>query len=156
MLAALSACAAEDTTIDHVHDACAPLEVHVGSPNAAQASGLAGAFALWRDHGAPLLGTTGDASVELAFMPAAAAFRGIYDDEAGVIYINDALTDPDVLAIVIAHELGHAFGLPHVGGHDSVMIKGNLTLVPTAADTASLAALWGACPATSASAPPGS
>ena len=156
MLAALSSCAGEDTTIDRVHDACAPLAVHVDSPNVAQASGLAGAFTLWRDHGAPLLGTTGEATIELAFRPAAGAFRGVYDDETGVIYINDGLTDPDVLAIVIAHELGHAFGLPHVAGHDSVMIKGNLTFVPTDADATSLAALWGTCPATSSSAPPGS
>jgi predicted Zn-dependent protease len=80
----------------------------------------------------------------------------VYDDETGIIYVNDGLTDPDQLAIVIAHELGHAFGLPHVPGHDSVMIKGNLTLVPTAADAASLAARWGACPVTSSSALPGS
>lgn len=154
MLGVVSACAADDTTIDHAHDACAPLAIRAADMSPMQASALTGAFALWRDHGAPRLGEPGDATIELAFRPAAAAFRGLYDDEARTIYINDALADQDVLEIVIAHELGHALGLPHVDGDESVMIRGNTRVAPGAADAAALEALWGPCP-TSSSARPG-
>ena len=48
---------------------------------------------------------------------------------------------------VIAHELGHAFGLFHVPASEriSLMNPGNLTTPPTTADQAALAALWGSC-----------
>jgi Zn-dependent peptidase ImmA (M78 family) len=103
------------------------------------------AQALWRDRGAPALGLRADTTVNVVFEEAADAFHGLYDDSTGVIYINTALTDPRELQIVIAHELGHAFGLPHVTGRASVMNPGNLTVTPNAEDQAALEALWGSC-----------
>lgn len=153
--AALSGCAAPDSTIDNAHDPCAPLALRADGATATQAAGLAGAIASWHDHGAPALGTEGGAAVELRFRDAAAAFHGVYDDEAAVIYINRDLADPDMLAIVIAHEVGHALGLPHVDDAGSVMLRGNVTVPPGADDAAALATLWGECP-TSSGAPPGS
>jgi Zn-dependent peptidase ImmA (M78 family) len=103
------------------------------------------AQALWRDRGAPALGLRADTTVNVVFEEAAEAFHGLYDDSSGVIYINTALTDPQELQIVIAHELGHAFGLAHVTGRASVMNPGNVTVVPNEADQAALEALWGNC-----------
>ncbi len=155
MLVTLAACTGEEsTTIERVHDACAPLVVRLAEPTSPRQTALSGAFALWRDHGAPWLagGDDGDetvaavATIRLAFQPAGGPFRGLYDAATSTIYINEDLTDPGVLSIVIAHEIGHALGLPHVAGHRSVMLAGNIEVTPTAADNDALAALWGTCP----------
>jgi len=106
---------------------------------------MSDAQALWRDRGAPSVGLRADTTVNVVFEEAASAFHGLYDDSAGVIYINTEITDPKVLPIVIAHELGHAFGLPHVTGRASVMNPGNLTIAPNESDQAALEALWGNC-----------
>lgn len=64
-----------------------------------------------------------------------------------MIFINDDL-DGQPLAVTVAHELGHAFGLVHVDPsvRASVMNPGNLSTPPTAADAAQVTGLWGACP----------
>lgn len=155
LLFALGACGrgGGDDTIDLTHDACAPLTLAASTPTGAQLDGIRDAIALWRARGVPSL-VAREASprdlttapiVELVFEDAALAFHGLYDDETGVIYVNRALTEPTTLAIVIAHELGHAFGLAHVTGRASLMNPGNLTTPPTSDDQAALEALWGAC-----------
>lgn len=86
------------------------------------------------------------ASVPLEFDYAAPAFRGYYDDEAGVVYINDRLRGED-LAITVAHELGHVFGLFHIEKdiRDSVMNRGNLKVPPNREDARAVASIWGHC-----------
>jgi hypothetical protein len=61
--------------------------------------------------------------------------------------INRAITDRATIAIVIAHELGHVFGLAHVEAvtRISLMNPGNVTTPPTAADQLTLEAQWGTC-----------
>lgn len=144
---ALAACSAESevTTINLTHDACAPLALVSSTANAQQLEGMEAAQALWRDRGAPALGLRAGATVEVRFEPASGAFRGYYDDDQGVIFINSTLDDDAALAIVIAHEIGHAFGLVHVTDRDSLMNPGNLTITPTADDQLELARLWGNC-----------
>lgn len=110
-----------------------------------QLAGMQEAQSLWRDRGAPALGLRTDATLEVRFEAAASAFRGLYDDEVGIIFINTQLTERPALSIVIAHELGHAFGLPHITDHPSVMNPGNLETPPTAEDQRALAAMWGEC-----------
>ncbi len=134
-----------DTTIDITHDPCAPLRVHAPSASADQSAAIAAATALWRERGAPGMGLPAPDAIELVFATGSAAVRGHYDDEVGLIYINDDLPAA-MLPIVIAHELGHAFGLEHQDdGVDSLMVRGNTTITPTAVDEANLRLLWGAC-----------
>ena len=147
-----SACsdAGADASINITHDVCAPLVLVPTGASAVQREGVDAALALWRARGmSPLVvdePVAGAPSLEVRFEAAAGAFHGVYDDEAGVVYVNNALTRPAALAIVIAHELGHAFGLPHVTERASLMNPGNLVIPPTLEDEAALVALWGACP----------
>lgn len=143
----LAACGADgsDAPIGLTHDACAPLALVSPIATSLQLDGMQAAQALWRDRGAPALGLRAGATLEVRFQTAAAAFRGLYDDHEGIIYINDGITSESVLSIVIAHELGHAFGLPHVTDRTSIMNPGNLTITPTADDQLELARLWGTC-----------
>ena len=146
MVASLVGCGtANDTEIKLQHDACAPLALVSDSATDVQHTGMMDAQVLWRDHGAPSVGLRADTTVNVVFEDAAAAFHGLYDDANGVIYINRGLTDPKTLSIVIAHELGHAFGLPHITDRDSVMNPGNLKIVPNDEDAKALEALWGPC-----------
>jgi len=138
-LAFVAACSGGggDTTIDLTYDPCA-LTIVVDETGR---QGVDDALALWgftQADGPPLAVT---------FEQAATAFHGLYDDERGIVIINSAIGDPAVLAIVIAHELGHAFGLEHRSDRTSVMNSGNLATPPTADDRDAVNALWGPCDA---------
>jgi Zn-dependent peptidase ImmA (M78 family) len=97
----------------------------------------------------PGLGSTTENQqlLQIQFMKAAGPFWGQYDDQTGVIFINESIADVDVLSIVIAHELGHAFGLHHVERQErmSLMNPANTVTPPTEADQRELEQLWGAC-----------
>jgi Matrixin len=139
-LLVLVGCGAGDTTIDRTFDPCT-LAIDAAGANDLQRAGIAEALALWDltpGDGAPLA---------MTFEDAAAAFHGVYEDEDGIVRINVQITQPRALSIVIAHELGHAFGLPHIDGRASLMNRGNLTIAPTADDFAAISALWGPCDA---------
>lgn len=135
----------EAVTIEQTVDACAPLALVSSEPTELQRAGMEGAQALWRDRGAPALGRRAGATMEVRFDEAAAAFYGLYDDHEGVIYVNRGIEVEAVLSIVIAHELGHAFGLYHVTDRISVMNPGNLATTPTEADQLAVQAIWGPC-----------
>jgi hypothetical protein len=85
--------------------------------------------------------------IAIRFDDAAETFHGVYDPASATITINRALTDRATLAIVIAHELGHVFGLAHVPAatRASLMNPGNLATPPTDADQRTLETLWGTC-----------
>lgn len=144
-------CGGTDSTIDRTFDPCAPLAVVPVGASAVQEAGVTAALDLWRTQGVPMLGVGSVVpadvaqSVEVRFEEASPAFHGLYDDEHAVVYINQGITDPEPLAIVVAHELGHAFGLPHVDERISLMNRGNLATPPTDGDRVALEALWGRC-----------
>ena len=145
---ALCACGASEDPgeIELTHDACSPLTLVADAPTDIQSAALQGGQQLWNDAGVPALGRAG-ATIEVRFESSNPAIRGLYDDQTGVIYINSELKDARVLSIVIAHELGHAFGLVHVPASErkSLMNPGNVSTPPTVEDQAAVTALWGTC-----------
>lgn len=132
-----------DTTIDITHDPCEGIALDGGSTKV-QRAGIDAALRLWSDQGVAL-SSTEPATISVVFETASGAFRGLYDDELGVIHINDGIEELGPLSIVIAHELGHAFGLAHVTDRPSLMNPANLTQPPTEDDRAAVDALWGSC-----------
>lgn len=133
-----------DTTIDITHDPCSGVTLLDAGANASQRAGIEAALVLWADRGVALTGTD-PTTIQIVFESASIAFRGVYDDERGIIHINSAIDEMTPLSIVIAHELGHAFGLEHVGDRPSVMNPANLTVVPTEDDRTAVETLWGRC-----------
>ena len=161
--ASLASCATESSESYLARDPCAPLSLAAPTATAAEQTGISGAVALWRDRGvaafdvapddAPAAdpttasASTGALPIEIRFDAAASTFHGVYDPATARVLINRDLTDPATLAIVIAHELGHVFGLAHIAPATrlSLMNPGNLVTPPTEADQGALEARWGRC-----------
>lgn len=139
-------CACGEAGIETKFDPCAPLALVSWDATSEQLAAMRAAEALWRDRGAPAFGLRADTTLRVSFSATSPQYRGRYDDEPGIIYIHKKVVDPE-LTIVIAHEVGHAFGLLHVSREEriSVMNPGNVTIPPTADDQAALAAIWGTC-----------
>lgn len=138
-----------------VFDACQALSL---APSAGateeETAGLRAAAALWNDAAHAHLtvvdeaaAPSGVALLPVRFQAAAALSHGFYDAPSGQVFINTDLQQPS-LAIAIAHEVGHAFGLVHVSPdlRESIMNPGNLDLAPTPDDVGALTILWGRCP----------
>jgi hypothetical protein len=132
-------------------DPCSGISAQAAAgASSVQTQGVRDAVALWKKV-APLdlSADPGLTVVPVGFQTAGAVFHGLYEPDHGDVLINQDLTDPHQLAVVIAHELGHSMGLVHVT-YDSVMQAGNLSIEPQAADAQALAALWGQCGAADA------
>lgn len=138
-----------DTVLDVVYDPCEPVVLIAASEvSEEEHAGLETAVVLWDDvmeTGLTLDPDIAGARLRVGFENAAPMYYGNYDDEHGVISINRDLTDPEARAVVIAHELGHAFGLFHISGRDSVMNPANLSVHPTPGDAEVVHELWGTC-----------
>lgn len=136
--------------MDVLYDPCAGVVVAVDSDDPAQLEAVDAAVALWNDF-RPLRLTREEVSdfprLRISFEGAAAAFRGVYDDERGVVVVNRDLPNAHVRTITVAHELGHAFGLWHTASGDgaSVMKADNVDVAPTPGDVARLQSIWQSC-----------
>jgi hypothetical protein len=139
---------------DVAFDACAPLPLitDVGLSEA-QAAGIAAAIPLWNDRAGTHLmmavdhqTAPGTPGLPIHFQDAGAPFHGLYDAPSGQVFINTDLAGAP-LAVTIAHEIGHAFGLVHISAdqRSSVMNPNNLVVEPTAEDVDTLATRWGGC-----------
>ena len=103
-------------------DACQPLTLQPDPTiTDAQRLGIMAGLQLWNAAAGTRLALGGAAgspttdaagpSVPIHFQAAAPPFHGLY--EGGQVFVNDDLSGAPQ-AVVIAHELGHAFGLVHV------------------------------------------
>ncbi|HMF43853.1 MAG TPA: hypothetical protein VKQ32_24430 [Polyangia bacterium] len=131
-------------------DACAPLQV-VADPaiSDVEAGGITAGIAFWNTRAGTRLTLGGDPTLPglpLHFQAAAPPFHGLYDAPSGQVFINTDLSG-EALAVTIAHEIGHAFGLVHIPADQraSVMNPNNLVVEPTAEDVDTLAMRWGVC-----------
>jgi hypothetical protein len=133
-----------------VFDPCQPIVLETEGADLAQKEGVARALASWNEGAFTRLTLEPlDAAARLPvrFEPAALAFRGLYDDERGIVIVNAGISDLDQRAVVVAHEIGHAFGLTHVDRRTrtSLMNGGNITVGLTSEDVEALASRWGRC-----------
>lgn len=153
---ALAGCgsASDDHTLDVVYDPCdVSIIVDEGS-TATERESVASGLSLWNVAATLELGTEprGDRpQLRIQFQEAALAFRGVYDDERGIVFVNRRLTDRRAQLITVAHEVGHAFGLWHVATSErrSLMNPGNIEVEPTSLDVQELRGHWASCvPAT--------
>jgi Matrixin len=159
MLAALAACSGADQPAYVPRDPCATLAIIASPATAVERDGITDALALWRERGVaafdPATGVTSPApapdaapdAIEVHFDDAASVFHGVYDPDTDRVIINRGITDRATIAIVVAHELGHVFGLSHITASTrvSLMNPGNLVTPPTDDDQRTLEARWGVC-----------
>ncbi len=133
-----------------VFDPCGVTVVAAADSLPTELAGIDAGLQLWND--AAGLGATrvagGEGAIPIRFALSIPAFFGRYQASEGSIVVNRDIDDPSVRAIVVAHELGHAFGLEHIPTQTelSLMNPANTTVPPTAGDVARVRALWGDCP----------
>lgn len=144
----LASCGGADQTPFLVtHDPCGVVVlVPAGDTTPAEEHSAREAARLWNERAGtqvtlddPAPEDASISRVPLTFGDAAGFYFGRYEDDVGAIFVNRRVSDPTRRAIVIAHELGHAFGLLHVEHRRSIMEPGNLDQEPTAEDRAALA-----------------
>lgn len=132
-----------------VFDPCDPLVLEPEGASAEQRAAIERAIAMWNDVAEVNVGFTGP--LDARRLPVKVVetewYMGRFDDIEGEIEIAGRVTDMDVFSIVVAHELGHAFGLYHVdaGERVSVMNTGNKDVPPNEGDVDVLAHMWGPC-----------
>lgn len=150
---AVAACGNSDETIDITFNPCDAVTLRAVDATDAQLESMRSAADMWNEWGTRLrvLGPTDSVEepagweIPVGFQDAAPLFFGIYRDELGDVVINNSLDDTGERAVAIAHELGHAFALPHIDDRDSVMNQGNLERPPDGADAEDLSSAWPDC-----------
>lgn len=151
---ALSACSARVQRFELIFDPCAPLVLEPGKGAGEEETAIIeDAIELWGEVATIEARVAGDAADGARSLPVHfdddVWYYGRFHDGAGHLEVASWLEDPDTMAIVLAHEIGHAYNLYHVDPDDrpSVMNAGNLDVPPTARDGQELRSLWGSCAA---------
>lgn len=151
LIALLTACEVAPSEAGIRFDPCQLLVLEPpADASAAQRQTLRDAVALWQAVGVQRVAVANERlrtgqRLSIDFRKAAANFFGYYDGKRGRIAVNASLTGATARAVTLAHELGHAWGLPHVPptGRRSVMNPANLDVPPQPADAAAVWALVG-------------
>lgn len=148
-----SACGAQDDDITLTFEPCEPLVLEpAANASLEERQSIEDAAEMWNLYGTRI--SLADAEEEeeaetipIEFEDAAPMFFGVYRDEMGDVVINDNIDGRYKRAIVVAHELGHAFGLEHVEHNErpSVMVPGNADVGPTDSDANVLQQMWPNC-----------
>jgi hypothetical protein len=135
-----------------LHDPCAPLAVVLPSDATdVERAAVTDALQMWNARGLTRLtlddGPQVTDRVEVVFRKASGALYGLYDPSTGEVVLNSELADRQQLAVVAAHELGHAMGLVHVkpAVRTSVMNPSNTQVTPTSDDEQALSDFWQGC-----------
>jgi hypothetical protein len=145
------ACGGGPALILNTHSACHPVQI-IPDPksNDDQKASMQDAADMWNKLGLTQLTlepTLHAGQVPIRFEDAPPAFFGVYEDTIGEIVINTVVNERHARARVMAHELGHAYGLFHVDPSKrvSVMNPGNWKVEPTSADNQTLLDTWPDC-----------
>lgn len=144
----LAACGNEKDAFLTVFDPCEPLVLEP-APGATeqQLGSVADAVDMWNAVASTqmtLEPAPGAAKLPILFVDSF-LYMGFYDDEDSVIRLARRVDQRSAMAVVLAHELGHAFNLHHVGDRTSVMNEGNWEVGPLESDARALEAEWGPC-----------
>lgn len=133
-----------------VFDPCAPLVLEPAPDTTPeQRASIEDAIAMWND--VALVQLTLEPDPDARALPIrftdSELYMGRFDDTAGEIALARRVTERNARAVVLAHELGHAFNLYHVDDEErvSVMNEGNVDVPPNAGDAAALEGVWGDC-----------
>jgi hypothetical protein len=148
-IAFLTGCAdAPPGAVERVFDPCATRVVVPNDATDEERASVDAALALWNEAAGLSLSRDGEGEpLPIELVHTLPALFGAYDDRAGTILINRSISDPRARSIVLAHELGHAFGMLHAApeGGESLMRAGNTSVPPTPLDVQRLRSLWDVC-----------
>ena len=141
----VAACSGKKESFLTVFDPCEPISLQPTEADEQQQASVRDAVDMWNAVASTQLSIEGEGRPLPIVFEESYLFLGFYDDAAEVIRLATRVNEQRPRAVVLAHELGHAFNLFHVDDRDSVMNEGNWEIAPLGSDAAALEAVWGPC-----------
>src|SRR5262245_28437840 len=113
------ACSPADEVAETVFDPCSTTAIAPVTGTAAEeVQSIEDALQLWAEvlpvHAEVALEEAPAPALVIEFESGKTFYRAMYWDSLGLISISRDRLQPEDYAIALAHELGHAFGLPHI------------------------------------------